>query len=151
MASTVLREALPGDVPAIVALLADDMLGAAREQPGDVRAYAAAFAAIDVDPNNALYVMEIDGRIAGCFQLTFIPGLSSNGAWRGQIESVRIAADLRGQGHGARLIRTAIQLCQARGCKTVQLTTHKQRTDAHRFYERLGFVVSHEGMKLALK
>lgn len=150
MAGIVLREALPEDVPAIVALLADDALGAGRETGGEPRAYAAAFAAIDRDPNNALYVLEQGGRLIGCFQLTFIPGLSNKGAWRGQIESVRIASDLRGQGHGARLIKTAIQMCQARGCRTVQLTTHKQRTDAHRFYERLGFVSSHEGMKLAL-
>ncbi|MCA0423529.1 MAG: GNAT family N-acetyltransferase [Proteobacteria bacterium] len=150
MTGFVLREALPGDVPAIVALLADDDLGASRETGADPKAYAAAFAAIDRDPNNALYVLEQGGRLIGCFQLTFIPGLSNKGAWRGQIESVRIASDLRGHGHGARLIKTAIQMCQARGCRTVQLSTHKQRTKAHRFYERLGFVASHEGMKLAL-
>lgn len=151
MAGIVLREALPGDVPGIVALLADDELGAAREAGGDTRAYAAAYAAIDRDPNNEFYVMEQDGRLIGCFQLTFIPGFSNKGAWRGQIESVRIASDLRGKGHGGRLIKTAIQICQARGCKTIQLSTHKQRKDAHRFYARLGFEASHEGMKLALK
>jgi len=143
------RRATVQDLPAIVALLADDVLGAAREAPGDP-AYAAAFAAIDADPNQLLVVAEQDARILGCLQLTFLPGLSHRGAWRGQIESVRVAADQRGTGLGRRFLEWAIAQCRARGCRLVQLTTDKSRADARRFYESLGFTASHEGMKLAL-
>ncbi|WP_240789962.1 GNAT family N-acetyltransferase [Roseomonas sp. HF4] len=136
-------------MPAIVALLADDMLGAGREVPGDP-AYEAAFAAIEADPNQLLAVAEEIGRVVGCLQLTFIPGLSRKGMWRGQIESVRIASGHRGTGLGRRMFEWAIEACRARGCGLVQLTTDKARPEAHRFYESLGFVASHEGMKLAL-
>ena len=149
MSEPVFRRAIAADLAAIVALLADDVLGAAREKPGDP-AYAAAFAAIEADPNQLLAVAEDGGRIVGCLQLTFIPGLSHRGAWRGQIESVRIAASERGGGLGRRVFAWAIGECRARGCRLVQLTTDKSRTDARRFYESLGFVASHEGMKLAL-
>ena len=143
------RRATAGDLPAIVALLADDMLGASREAPGDP-AYAAAFAAIAADANQFLAVVEEGGRIVGCLQLSFIPGLSRRGMWRGQVESVRIAASHRGAGLGRRMFAWAIEECRARGCGLVQLTTDKARPDARRFYESLGFVASHEGMKLAL-
>jgi ribosomal protein S18 acetylase RimI-like enzyme len=143
------RRATADDVPAIVSLLADDRLGAVREAPGDP-AYAAAFAAIDADANQFLAVAEVEGRIVGCLQLTFMPGLSHRGAWRGQVESVRVAADQRGTGLGRRLLDWAIEQCRARGCRMVQLTTDKSRADAKRFYESLGFTASHEGMKLAL-
>jgi GNAT superfamily N-acetyltransferase len=142
------RRATAADLPAIVALLADDMLGAAREKPGDP-AYDAAFAAIEADPNQLLAVVEEDGRIVGCLQLSFIPGLSRRGLWRGQIESVRIAAGHRGAGLGRRMFDWAIATCLARGCGLVQLTTDKVRPDARRFYESLGFVASHDGMKLS--
>lgn len=138
----------------IVALLADDPLGEAREiAPEDstvAPAYQAAFAAIAADPNQRLVVMEHTGVIVGTLQLTFIPGLSWAGAWRAQIEAVRIAAGHRGQGHGERLIGWAIAQARARRCRLVQLTTHTSRRSAHRFYERLGFVPSHVGMKLTL-
>lgn len=143
------RRATAGDLPAIVALLADDMLGASREVPGDP-AYDAAFTAIAADANQFLAVVEEGGRIVGCLQLSFIPGLSRRGMWRGQIESVRIAASHRGAGLGRRMFAWAIEECRARGCGLVQLTTDKARPDARRFYESLGFVASHEGMKLAL-
>ena len=143
------RRATAGDLPAIVALLADDMLGASREVPGDP-AYDAAFAAIAADANQFLAVVEEGGRIVGCLQLSFIPGLSRRGMWRGQVESVRIAASHRGAGLGRRMFAWAIEECRARGCGLVQLTTDKARPDARRFYESLGFVASHEGMKLAL-
>ena len=149
MTEPVFRRAVASDIEAIVALLADDVLGAAREKPGDP-AYAAAFAAVEADPNQLLAVVERDGRVVGCLQLTFMPGLSHRGAWRGQIESVRIAASERGGGLGRRVFGWAIAECRARGCRMVQLTTDKSRTDARRFYESLGFVASHEGMKLAL-
>jgi GNAT superfamily N-acetyltransferase len=146
----IFRAAAVADLAAIVALLADDVLGAAREAPGDP-AYPAAFAAIAADPNQMLAVAEQDGRVIGCLQLTFIPGLSHRGAWRGQIESVRIAADQRGSGLGRRFFEWAIAQCRARGCRIVQLTTDKSRGDARRFYESLGFAASHDGMKITLR
>jgi GNAT superfamily N-acetyltransferase len=143
-----MRRATAADLDAIVALLADDMLGAGREKPGDP-AYAAAFAAIEADPNQLLAVADEEGRVVGCLQLSFIPGLSRLGMWRGQIESVRIAASHRGAGLGRRMFEWAIGECRARGCGLVQLTTDKARPDARRFYESLGFAASHEGMKLS--
>ncbi len=146
------RRATPADVPAIVAMLADDPLGAAREDISAAAAptYLAAFGAIDADPNQLLAVMTEEGRVVGTLQLTFIPGLSRKGALRGQIEAVRIVADRRGAGFGKRLFDWAIAQCRARGCRAVQLTTDKSRADAHRFYDRLGFEASHIGYKLAL-
>lgn len=149
MSDAVFRRATVADLRAIVALLADDVLGAARENPGDP-AYDAAMAAIAADANQLLAVADLGGRIVGCMQITFIPGISHRGAWRGQIESVRIGADQRGSGLGRRMMDWAIEQCRARGCRMVQLTTDKSRTDARRFYESLGFVASHEGMKRAL-
>jgi len=149
MSETVFRPAVAADVPAIVALLADDVLGAAREKPGDP-AYDAAFEAIEADANQLLAVAEQDGAIVGCLQLTFLPGLSHRGVWRGQIESVRVAAGRRGSGLGRRFLGWAVEQCRARGCAMVQLTTSNSRTEARRFYESLGFVASHQGMKLGL-
>ena len=149
MSSPIFRRATAADVPAIVALLADDVLGAAREKPGDP-AYDAAFAAIEADPNQFLAVVEDGGAVIGCLQLTFLPGLSHRGLWRGQVESVRVAASHRGGGLGRRMFDWAIERCRERGCGMVQLTTDKSRADARRFYESLGFTASHEGMKLVL-
>ena len=146
------RAATEGDLPQIVVMLADDELGSTREDaslPLNDR-YSEAFAAIAKDPNQYLAVVEIDGDLAGCLQLTFIPGLSRLGMWRGQIESVRIAASQRGEGLGRKMFEWAIDQCRQRGCELVQLTTDKSRPDALRFYESLGFVASHEGMKLSL-
>lgn len=147
------RRARSDDLPAIVALLADDALGATREDPSlPVNArYQDAFAAIDRDPNQFLAVVELDSSIAGCLQLSFIPGLSRLGLWRGQIESVRIAAGLRGAGLGRAMFEWAIAQCRERGCGLVQLTTDRARPDARRFYESLGFAASHDGMKLNLE
>ncbi len=143
------RDAMTQDLPAIVDLLADDALGRKREAPGLPLhpGYEAAFEAIDRDGNQRLLVAEKDGKIVGTLQISFLPGLSHKGGWRGQIESVRIAASLRGTGIGGRFLEHAIDLCRERGCHLVQLTTDKQRDDARRFYESLGFVASHEGMK----
>lgn len=146
------RPASISDLPAILALLADDVLGRRREALGpplDPR-YAQAFHAIDGDPNQLLAVAEQGGEVVGCLQLTFIPGLSRVGAWRGQIESVRVASRLRGSGLGRAFLEWAIETCRQRGCALVQLTTDKRRADAHRFYQSLGFVASHEGLKLDL-
>ena len=135
-----------------MALLADDVLGSGREDPGPPLnpRYAEAFAAIARDQNQLLAVAEAGGAVVGCLQLTFIPGLSLQGMWRGQIESVRIAASRRGGGLGRQMLEWAIAECRARGCGLVQLTMNKSRTDALRFYESLGFVASHEGFKLTL-
>lgn len=152
MPDAVIRRAVAADLPAIVALLADDTLGRGREDPRpplDPR-YAAAFAAIEADPNQLLAVVEAEGAVVGCLQLSFMPGLSRLGAWRGQIESVRIAASRRGGGLGRRMIEWAIAECRRRRCGLVQLTSDKSRPDALRFYESLGFRASHEGMKLDL-
>ncbi len=146
------RPATTSDLPAIVDLLADDTLGQAREKPGDPldSRYLQAFEAIDRDPNQLLVVCEMRGQLAGCLQLSFIPGLSRIGLWRGQIESVRIAADMRNEGLGRTMFDWAIDACRQRGCGLVQLTTDKARPDALRFYESLGFSASHEGLKLTL-
>ncbi|HET8767861.1 MAG TPA: GNAT family N-acetyltransferase [Pedococcus sp.] len=145
----VVRRARETDLRAIVHLLADDRLGATREDEGDLTAYRRGLAAIDADPNQLLVVLD-DGEVVGTLQLSFIPGISHGGAWRAQVEGVRIASDRRGSGLGGRLMEWVVQESRRRGCRMVQLTTNKSRTDAHRFYERLGFVGSHEGYKLDL-
>jgi ribosomal protein S18 acetylase RimI-like enzyme len=146
------RAATADDLPAILALLVDDELGKLRENLGPPLnpRYLAAFAAIDRDPNQLLAVADQDGRIVGCLQLSFLPGLSHQGMWRGQIEAVRVATSQRGSGVGRAMLLWAIEQCRARGCGLVQLTTDKRRADAHRFYARLGFEATHEGMKLRL-
>lgn len=147
-----MRETTSDDLPAIVALLADDENGALREDarlpldPG----YVAAFDAIAALPNQELIVAEQDGRIVGTMQLSYLPGLSFRGRWRGQIEAVRIASALRGHGLGTAMIEWAVERCRARGCKMVQLTSKRTRLDAHRFYERMGWDKSHSGFKLML-
>ena len=152
MTDLVFRAATRDDLPAMLAMIADDQLGQARDDarlPLD-RRYLDAFAAIERDPNQLLVAVEEAGTVIGCFQITFIPGISRRGAWRGQIESVRVARAKRGAGIGTAMFEWAIAECRRRGCSLVQLYTDKGRTDAHRFYERLGFKASHEGMKLAL-
>ena len=145
------REAVPNDLPAILAMLAEDTIPDDREtDPADPR-YRAAFEAIAADPNQLLVAAELDGRVVGTLQLSFIPGLSFRGAWRGQIEAVRIAADLRGRRYGEQLIAWAVDRCRERDCFLVQLTSSNPRTDAHRFYERLGWAKSHTGFKLKLR
>ena len=149
MSPVTIRRARRDDVGAIVAMLADDPLGAQREEPGDP-AYLAAFDLLDADPNQLLVVAELAGEPVGTLQLTFIAGLSRRGATRAQIEAVRVRADQRGSGLGGTLVRWAVDTARDRGCALVQLTTDASRVDAHRFYERLGFRASHIGMKLAL-
>jgi GNAT superfamily N-acetyltransferase len=149
----VLRTATHVDVPAVIDLIAADQLGATRDgvrDQADLAAYTAAFQSIDADPAHLLLVAEQDGQIVGTFQLSFLPGLARRGALRAQIEAVRVADSQRGSGVGAAMMRWAIGEAERRGCSLVQLTSDKARADAHRFYARLGFVASHEGMKLAL-
>ncbi|MBP0449856.1 GNAT family N-acetyltransferase [Kitasatospora sp. RG8] len=150
MTDLTIRRATSEDLPAIVAMLADDPLGAARESPDDLIPYREAFARIDTDPNQHLVVAERAGRTIGTLQLTVVPGLSRKGSTRTIIEAVRIHADERGSGLGTELIRWAVDRSRELGADLVQLTSDATRTDAHRFYERLGFVGSHLGFKLAL-
>ncbi|MDQ3289448.1 MAG: GNAT family N-acetyltransferase [Pseudomonadota bacterium] len=147
------RAAERNDLPAIVGMLADDPLGARRESFSDPLAasYLAAFDAIDVDPNNELVVAVANGEVIGVLQVTFIPCLTYRGGWRALIEGVRVSSNARSSGTGGEMIRWAIERARQRGCLMVQLTTDKTRTDALRFYERLGFVASHHGMKLMLQ
>ena len=148
-----IRRAVADDVPAIVALLVDDPLGAARENAGDLAPYREAFAEIDADPTELLLVLTDDGEseVTGTMQLSFLPGLSRGGAKRAQIEAVRIKDGHRGEGLGEELIAYALAEARRRGCALAQLTSDKSRADAIRFYERLGFVASHEGLKLDLR
>jgi len=152
-ARVLLRTATEADVPALVELLASDQLGATRDgvrDEADLAAYAAAFRCIEADPAHLLVVAEHDGQVVATFQLSFLPGLARRGALRAQIEAVRVAESQRGAGLGAAMMCWAIDEARRRGCALVQLTSDKARTEAHRFYARLGFVASHEGMKLRL-
>ncbi|MBE9558197.1 MAG: GNAT family N-acetyltransferase [Proteobacteria bacterium] len=146
------RTATRDDLPVIVRMLADDGLGKGREQAVEPlpRAYSEAFDRMAAQPGNIYLLAEIDGEVAGCLQLTIIHGLSRTGMSRAQIEGVRVAAVQRGQGVGESLFREAIDRARHEGCGLVQLTTDKARPDALRFYEKLGFIASHEGMKLNL-
>jgi len=147
------RPAIAADLPFMVALIAaDDVSGIDMDgwEPATAPRYEAALAAIDADPNQALYIAELDGAPVGTVQLTFIPGIMRRGMWRGLIESVHIAPEHRNKGLGSAMMRWAIERCRARGCGLVQLTSNKKRTDAHRFYRALGFNQSHEGFKLFL-
>lgn len=145
------RRAQLSDLPRLLALLADDTLGKNREAvDSDDACYVAAFNAIERDPNQYLLVCELDGEVIAMLQLTFIPGLSRRGALRANIEAVRVDSGLRGQGIGSWIIKKALHLARERDCGLVQLTSDKSRTEAHRFYTRLGFIGSHEGFKLKL-
>lgn len=144
------REARARDLPAIVAMLADDELGRGRETPDDIAHYALILGSIEGDVRNAIIVAEQDGTVAGCFQITYITGLSRRGATRALVEGVRTSAQMRGKGIGEAMMREAVAMARARGCALVQLTSDKSRTRAHEFYRRLGFKMSHEGFKLDL-
>jgi GNAT superfamily N-acetyltransferase len=145
-----IRAAVEQDVPAVVALLADDMLGAGRETPDDLVPYLAAFTRLAADPNQLVAVAVRDDVVIGTLQLSVVPGLSRRGRTRSIIEAVRVHRDERGSGLGTTLIEWAIAESGRRGCSLVQLTSDRSRTDAHRFYERLGFTASHVGFKLEL-
>ena len=149
-ADLIIRPATEDDIGAIVNLLADDPLGSKRETTDDLAPYNAAYARIAADPGQHLVVAERAGRIVGTLQLTVIPSLSRRGATRSIIEGVRVASTERGSGLGTILLEWAVEQSRRLGVDLVQLTSDATRTDAHRFYERLGFVQSHVGFKLGL-
>jgi len=146
------RLATREDLPAIVQMLAEDDLGAQRErfETPLPQSYYDAFEAIDADPNHELVVSEIDGEVIGTLHLMYLPSISYQGGMRAQVESVRVTNRLRGQGIGAEMMEWSLERARKRGCHLMQLTSHKSREDAHRFYERLGFTKSHVGMKITL-
>jgi Sortase and related acyltransferases len=141
------------DLAEIVRMLADDELGSRREKYEEPlpESYAVAFEQINADPNHQLVVAETDGRVVGTLHLIFLPSISYQGGLRAQVESVRVDKGIRNLGIGSEMMRWAIECARERGAQLMQLTTHRSREDAHRFYERLGFQKSHLGMKLSLK
>jgi GNAT superfamily N-acetyltransferase len=151
LGTAVLRRAVRDDLPAVVALLAQDELNTGGDgTDGGLEPYLRAFDAIDADPAHLLLVAEVDGDVVGTLQLSVVPSLPHRGAFRGQLEGVHVRADRRGAGLGAAMVGWAVAEARRRGCAQVQLTSQKRRTDAHRFYERLGFARSHDGFKLML-
>ncbi|MYS10074.1 GNAT family N-acetyltransferase [Streptomyces sp. SID6041] len=150
MSDLEIRPATAEDIGPVVAMLADDPLGAQRESPGDLGPYLAAFTRLVNDPQQHLVVATRADKVVGTLQLTIIPGLSRRGATRSIIEGVRIHAEERGSGLGTQLIEWAVGESGRQGCQLVQLTSDVTRTDAHRFYERLGFEASHLGFKKSL-
>ena len=146
--SVSIRPARREDVAAIVAMLADDDLGRARERVEDPlpAVYDAAFERVERDESVTLVVAESEGRVVGCLQLAVLAGISSQGGVRGLLEDVRVASDCRSRGIGEQLVQWAVREAKARGCNLVELLTHQSRVDAQRFYKRLGFSASHMGM-----
>lgn len=146
------RKATKEDVYAIVRLLADDELGAQRERFEEPlpAVYYEAFNAMESQVGNQIILAVENQKVIGCLQLTIIPGLARQGAKRAQIEGVRVDRDYRDKEVGEKLFQKAIAIAKSKKCGLVQLTTDKQRVDAHRFYDKLGFVASHEGMKRIL-
>ncbi|WP_228991852.1 GNAT family N-acetyltransferase [Streptomyces sp. DH8] len=150
MSDLEIRPVTSDDLAPVVAMLADDPLGAQRESPDDLAPYRVAFQRLVDDPNQHVVVAVREGRVVGTLQLTIVPGLSRRGATRSIIEGVRVHSDERGSGLGTRLIQWAVDESRRQNCQLVQLTSDATREDAHRFYERLGFTASHVGFKLAL-
>lgn len=152
MIETTIRPATRDDLAFIIALIEEDSVYGSTEDAANPQApgYLAALAAIDADPNQMLLIATLDGEPVGTFQLTFTPGISRRGAWRCTVENVHVSATHRNKRIGEQMMAWAADQARARGCAFVQLTSNKQRTDAHRFYERIGFSKSHEGFKLKL-
>lgn len=150
MSELVFRDARHKDLPAIVAMLADDELGKSREDPSSPEIYSLALGLIEGDSHNRIVVAEKGGAVVGCLQITFIQGLSRKGLKRALVEGVRIASSARGGGIGEKMMQYAIEESRKVGCKILQLTSDKTRKRAHEFYKRLGFAMSHEGFKIEL-
>jgi len=153
MSDLVFRPANREDLPIIVRMLAEDDLGSQRERFEEPlpESYYKAFDEIERDSNHELMVAEMKGKVVGTLQLMFLPSISYQGGLRAQVESVRVVGKLRNQGIGREMMKWAIERAKERDAHLVQLTSHKSREVAHRFYERLGFSKSHVGMKLNLK
>jgi len=149
----IFRIATREELPSIVRLLAHDDLGSQRERNEDPlpESYYSAYEKIDQDPNHELIVAELNGEVIGTLHLMFLPSISFQGGLRAQIESVRVDTRYQGRGIGSEMIKWSIERAKARRAHIVQLTTHRSREDAHRFYEKLGFKGTHLGMKLRLK
>jgi len=145
-----IRVARRGDLPAIIELLNADYIPPPPPQAEPTEAQIRAFDTIDAHPDHKIVVADLDNQVVGTMQLTMLPGLAHEGRWRMQVEAVRVRTDLRSQGIGAKMMEWAIGLAREHGCWVVQLTSNAARTEAHRFYERLGFKRSHVGMKLEL-
>lgn len=150
MGDVQIRQARRDDVAEIVRMLGDDFLGRDRERVADLSPYLEAFDAIDQEPNNNLFVAEIEGKVVGTFQLVFMLGLSLGACKRAEIEAVRVDASMRGQGLGKTMFAWAIAHARANSCCVLQLTTNKARKDGQRFYDQLGFEASHVGYKMKL-
>ncbi|VVD76598.1 Aminoalkylphosphonate N-acetyltransferase [Pandoraea iniqua] len=152
LATAQVRSATRADLPAIISLLADDVLGTSREStdPNDLPVYERAFDAMTAQGGNEYLVVEREGQLLAVMQFTVIPGLSRRGRTRALLEGVRVSSACRGQGVGGWFFEQVIARARAAGCTLVQLTTDKRRDDARRFYESLGFQATHEGMKLDL-
>ncbi|HEX7848508.1 MAG TPA: GNAT family N-acetyltransferase [Sphingomonas sp.] len=152
MTALTYRDATPADLPVVIAMLAEEQIGGRADDPAEPLdpAYLAAFDAIARDPNQRLIVVELDGGVVGTMLLSCLPGLLNHGAWRGQIEAVRIASDKRSLGLGSAMIGWAVDYFRERGCYAAQLTSNNDRLAAHRFYQRLGWEKSHSGFKLKL-
>ena len=152
MTATIYRDATLADLPIVIAMLADGQIGGSADDPSEPLdpAYPAALDAIERDPNQRLIVADLDGEVVGTMLLSCLPGLLNHGAWRGQIEAVRIASDKRSLGLGSAMVGWAVDYFRERGCYAAQLTSNNDRADAHRFYERLGWKKSHSGFKLKL-
>ena len=153
MGEVIFRLANREDLPALVRMLADDKLGSKRERSDDPlpESYYVAFEQITHDPNHELIVAESNGEVLGTLHLMFLPSISFQGGLRAQVESVRVDKRYQGRGIGSEMMKWTIERARGRGAHIVQLTTHRSRADAHRFYERLGFKGTHLGMKLSLK
>lgn len=149
MSDLTIRRATRADIPAIAALLADDFIAASREG-APLADYEAGFAAVEADCNQLLAVAESGGEVVGTLQISFVPGLSRGGRWRGHVEAVRVAASRRGQRIGEAMMAWAEARCRERGCVVCELTSDKRRDGAHRFYDRLGFEATHLGYKKML-
>jgi GNAT superfamily N-acetyltransferase len=149
----VFRCAARADVPDIVRMLADDELGSQREcyERPLPESYYKAFEEIDRDPNHELVVAECEGKVIGTLQLMFLPSISYQGGLRSQVESVRVDSRYQNKGIGGQMMRYALERAKLRGAHLMQLTSHQSRKDAHRFYKRLGFKLTHVGMKINLK
>lgn len=153
MSEVIFRNATRADLPSIVRMLADDELGSQRERYEEPlpESYFTAFEQMENDPNHELIVAELNGEVVGTLHLMFLPSISYQGGLRALVESVRVDRKHQSRGIGSEMMRWCIERAKGRGAHLVQLTTHRSREDAHRFYERLGFAKSHLGMKLNLK